>query len=111
MKNSTLTKATAKVSDPTTVIHTTVTTVTTVAPMPSPVKTVLDFEDREVRGLLSASYFQGATVAKDAMVTDQYINMGFVIEHAAIADLGIGHAVSGTLAIVPVSSLGKVALR
>jgi hypothetical protein len=42
------------------------------------------------------------------MVTDQYQSKGVVLENAALANLGVGHAPSGTMAILPVSSLGKV---
>ncbi len=99
---------TAAVREPTTVIDTTVTTVTSVTPVASALKTVLDFENAMQLGLVTSSYFQGSAVSSASMITDQYIRSGFVMEHAALTNLGVGHAASGTMAISPVSTVGKV---
>jgi hypothetical protein len=108
MTKPTSTLIVAPVSEPTTVIDTTITTITAVTPVASPVKTVLDFEDAMQKGLVPSSYFQGSAVSSASTITDQYISSGFVMEHAALANLGVGHAASGTMAIAPVSALGKV---
>ena len=108
MKKIQLSTTNANTGEPTTVITTAIKTVTTVTPVVSPSTTVLDFEDGVSLGLQPSSYFQGSSVAKASMVTNQYQSKGVVLEHAALANLGVGHAPSGTMAIVPVSSLGKV---
>lgn len=99
---------TARVTDPTTVIDTTIATAISIAPAVSPTKTVLDFEDGALKGLLPTSYFQNSLVPAASMVTYQYINQGITFEHAALANLGVGHAASGKMTIVPVSTSGKV---
>jgi hypothetical protein len=108
MKTSQLSTTIASTSEPTTAITTTINTVTTVTPSLSPSTTVLDFEDGVSLGLQPSSYFQGSSVTKASLVTDQYQSNGIVLENAALVNLGVGHAPSGTMAIAPVSSLGKV---
>jgi hypothetical protein len=91
-----------------TVVETTVKMVTTVTPVVSAVKTILDFEDCGTTGLVPTSYFQGSVVAPTAKITNQYIDKGVVLSNAALVALGLGHAASGVDAIAGISADGKI---
>jgi hypothetical protein len=56
---------------------------------------VLDFESPLPGSLAPMSYLQGTPVPASARVTDQYLDLGIVIDSAALVQLGSGHAASG----------------
>ena len=70
-------------------------------------QTTLDFENSLPLGLVAQSYIQGSSIPSNQLLTDQYINMGVSVLGATIANLGFGHAASGTNALAPVNLINN----
>jgi uncharacterized protein (TIGR03437 family) len=68
----------------------------------------LDFELPLPAGLAPMSFIQGTSVPFQARITDEYANMGVLIENAALVNLGVGHAPSGSNGIGPISPSGSL---
>ena len=70
--------------------------------------TILSFEGPLPPGLVATSYLQGTAVPNAARVTDQYLSTGLVISGAALVNLGVGHAPSGTNGLAGIDGNGNL---
>ena len=70
--------------------------------------TSLSFEGPLPPGLVATSYLQGTAVPNAARVTDQYLSTGLVISGAALVNLGVGHAPSGTNGLAGIDGNGNL---
>ncbi len=70
--------------------------------------TVIDFENPLPGGLVATSYVQSTIVPASAWVTDQYLNVGLVVDGAALVALPSGSAPSGINALAGIGGDGRI---
>jgi uncharacterized protein (TIGR03437 family) len=68
----------------------------------------LDFEPPLSAGLAPMSFIQGSAVPFQARITDEFASVGVLMENAALVNLGVGHAPSGSNGIGPISPNGTL---
>lgn len=69
---------------------------------------ILDFEDPLPIGLVATSYWQGANVPANSIVTDQYLSYGLVVSGAALVAGGVGHSASGANSLAGIDNNGNI---
>ncbi|MBZ5613885.1 MAG: PEP-CTERM sorting domain-containing protein [Acidobacteriia bacterium] len=70
--------------------------------------TIINFEPPLPGGLTPVSYLEDTPVTLQARITTQYGNLGVLLANAALVNLGLGHATSGTNGIAGISAIGTV---
>ena len=70
--------------------------------------TIINFEPPLPGGLIPIDFVEDTPVTLQARVTTQYGNLGVLFENAALVNLGLGHATSGTNGLAGISALGTV---
>jgi len=70
--------------------------------------TIINFESPLPGGLVPVDYVEDTPVTLQARVTSQYGNLGVLLANAALVNLGLGHATSGTNGLAGISALGTV---
>ncbi|WP_293008686.1 PEP-CTERM sorting domain-containing protein [Nitrosomonas sp.] len=70
--------------------------------------TVIDFEQSLPGGLVATSYVQSTIVPASARVTDQYLNVGLIIDGAALVALPSGSAPSGFNGLAGIDGNGRI---
>jgi PEP-CTERM motif len=70
--------------------------------------TIINFEAPLPGGLVPIDYVEDTPVTLQARITSQYGNLGVLLENAALVNLGLGHATSGTNGLAGISALGTV---
>jgi PEP-CTERM motif len=70
--------------------------------------TIINFEPPLPGGLIPVDFVEDTPVTLQARITTQYGDLGVLLENAALVNLGLGHATSGTNGLAGISALGTV---